>query len=53
MITDHALGLPSGEHAKRPQFGDDALDCTIDTIPANADGLPDRKAEKMVLANVE
>ncbi|GCC44034.1 hypothetical protein chiPu_0028186, partial [Chiloscyllium punctatum] len=53
VIADHALGLPGGEHAERPQLGDEGLGRAAAGIAVDVHGASDRKTVEMVLAHVE
>src|ERR1700720_4633254 len=53
MISDNPLGLPGGERSDRPQFGDDAFDRAIGTVPHHAHFFSDRKTTEMVFACIE
>src|SRR4029077_4466228 len=53
MIPNNPLGLPGGERSERPQFGDDAFDRAISTVPLYVHCFSDREATEMVFAHIE
>ncbi len=53
MIPNNPLGLPGGERSERPQFGDDAFDRAISTVPLCVHCFSDREVTEMVFAHIE
>src|SRR5215471_1162058 len=53
MIADYPLGLPGGEGAERPQFGDDSFDRGLCAVSHHIHCLSNRKTAEMVFARVE
>src|SRR6266436_9337115 len=53
MIANNPLGLPGGKDAERPQFGDDAFDRAIGTVPHHAHCFSDSETTEIVFAGIE
>src|SRR6266403_1109620 len=53
MIANNPLGLPGGKDPERPQFGDDAFDRAIGTVPLHAHCFSDSETTEIVFAGIE
>src|ERR1700686_687979 len=53
MIANNPLGLPGGKDPERPQFGDDAFDRAIGTVPHHAHRFSHRETTEMVFTYIE
>src|SRR5260370_10232469 len=53
MIANNPLGLPGSKDPERPQFGDDAFDRAIGTVPHHAHCCSDRETTEIVFAGIE